>query len=264
MLLIVRKLVKVEDRTKEDDDGEQDYERSDYLIYNNNPLDIEECPHFVDNPRQSIPPQQCPKWNAEETEHHLEWVVGDNKRKLGEQRHEEEYDERIGKSDEECRQTVVEERTLLVSASVHVLCGIRPEAEEPEEEQNDASQNLKEELCMRVVDHVDHDRHSQTGNHCVEYIAHGGADAGYKAIPASFVQRALNTQNTHRPHRRTSDDSYENALEYKVDDIDMKDEWHFGCKVTNKRAKSQILFEFFRVRVISMKSKLRINERKAQ
>jgi hypothetical protein len=26
----------------------------------------------------------------------------------------------------------------------------------------------------------------------------------------------------------------------------MKDEWHFGCKVTNKRAKSQILFEFFR------------------
>ena len=108
------------------------------------------------------------------------------------------------------------------AAVVHVLGGVRPPADDAEDEQHDTTRELQPELVLVVVDDVHHKAHARTGDKCIDDVAHGCADARHKTVPAPFVQGALHTKNAHRAHRRRGNHADEDSLEYQIDNVYMK------------------------------------------
>ena len=100
--------VKVEDGSKQHNYREQDNHRADDLIDKENAIVVEYSSHFVNEPCQTVPPNQCSKRNAQKTKAHFQWMVGYDKGKLGKQTHEEEDDERVWECDEESRHSIVD------------------------------------------------------------------------------------------------------------------------------------------------------------
>lgn len=235
--------VKIKDGAEQYDEREKDDDGAYYLINNNDAVGVEDAPYLVDEPRQTVPPKQGTEWNAQETEEHLDGVVGDDERELCEQSDEEKDDEGVGEGNEEGRHTVMDERILLLAADVHVLRGVASPAIDAEEKQQDAADNLQEKLRVVVVDHVHHERHAQQRYKGVDDVAHGGSDACHKPVPPTFVQCTLYAQYTNGSHWCTGYDAYQDALENKVNDVYVKCKWHkwvqrytFSFKETTKNA----------------------------
>ena len=63
----------------------------------------------------------------------------------------------------------------------------------------DEIQDIEE---LVVVDKIHDKRHTITCKTCIDNVTDGSANARSEPIPASFVQRALHTKDTHRSHRR--------------------------------------------------------------
>lgn len=84
----------------------------------------------------------------------------------------------------------------------------------------------KQELRLRIIHEIHHERHAQTSYKSIDNVAHRGSDTRHEAIPTPLVQRALNTKHTHRPHRGGGYNANHDSLEYKIDNIYMKRKWH--------------------------------------
>ena len=212
-------MIQVEHRAYQRYQREDDHHTAYHLINNKNAIGIKLAAYLVDEPGKTKPPQQGAKHDAEIAHAHLDRHVGNHKGKLRVSGHEEEHDERIGESDEEGRQSVVEQRALLVAALVHVLHRVALEAIYSKDKQQQTARNLKIELVLGIVDKIHHKTHTQTREHGIHDVAASSADACHKTIPAPLVQRALNTQNTYWTHGGRGNDAYDNTLENKIKDV---------------------------------------------
>ena len=212
-------MIQVEHRAYQRYQREDDHHTAYHLINNKNAIGIKLAAYLVDEPGKTKPPQQGAKHDAEIAHAHLDRHVGNHKGKLRVSGHEEEHDERIGESDEEGRQSVVEQRALLVAALVHVLHRVALEAIYSKDKQQQTARNLKIELVLGIVDKIHHKTHTQTREHGIHDVAASSADACHKTIPAPLVQRALNTQNTYWTHGSRGNDAYDNTLENKIKDV---------------------------------------------
>ena len=212
-------MIQVEHRAYQRYQREDDHHAAYHLINNKDAVGIELAAYLVDEPGKTKPPQQGAKHDAEIAHAHLDRHVGNHKGKLRVSGHEEEHDERIGESDEEGRQSVVEQRALLVAALVHVLHRVALEAIYSKDKQQQTARNLKIELVLGIVDKIHHKTHTQTREHGIHDVAASSADACHKTIPAPLVQRALNTQNTYWTHGSRGNDTYDNTLENKIKDV---------------------------------------------
>ena len=212
-------MIQVEHRAYQRYQREDDHHAAYHLINNKDAVGIELAAYLVDEPGKTKPPQQGAKHDAEIAHAHLDRHVGNHKGKLRVSGHEEEHDERIGESDEEGRQSVVEQRALLVAALVHVLHRVALEAIYSKDKQQQTARNLKIELVLGIVDKIHHKTHTQTREHGIHDVAASSTDACHKTIPAPLVQRALNTQNTYWTHGSRGNDTYDNTLENKIKDV---------------------------------------------
>ena len=120
-------------------------------------------------------------------------MAWDDKGQLSENGHEQENDERVGEGDEKSSHSIVQIRPLGHATVVHVLHRVRPETDDTEDEQHDASCDLQEETVLSIVDEVHHKTHSQASDHRVDQVAGRGTQSGDKSIPSAFVERALHT-----------------------------------------------------------------------
>ena len=120
-------------------------------------------------------------------------MVGYDKGELGKTTHEEKDDERVGEGNQKGRDAIVPECSLLFAAYVHVLRGVGAEGDDAEDKENDATKNLKQELCFGIVDQVHYERHTEAGNHGVDDVGDRSTDARDKSVPSSLVERTLNT-----------------------------------------------------------------------
>ena len=71
-------------------------------------------------------------------------MVGNDKGELGKATHEEEDDKWVGEGDQEGRDAIVPERSLLLAAHVHVLCGVGAEGYDAEDEEDDEDNDIKD------------------------------------------------------------------------------------------------------------------------
>lgn len=212
-------MIKIENRTYQGDDREDDNHASYNLINNKDAIGIKLASDFINQPSKSEPPKQGSEHDTQIAHSHLQRHVGHNKCKLCEGCHEEEDDKRIGKGDEECRDGIVRQRPLLVAALVHILGRIALETINAKGKQEQATKDLKIELVLSIVDKIHHKAHTQTRKHGIHDVAASSADACHKTIPAPLVQRALNTQNTYWTHGSRGNDTYDNTLENKIKDV---------------------------------------------
>ncbi len=214
-----RQMIEIEHRADQCDDREDDHDASYHLINNKDAVGIKLTSNLVDEPSQAKPPKQGTEDDAQVTYAHLQRHVGNDECKLGEGGHEQEHDKRIGQCDKERRQPIMEERTLLVAALMHVPRRIALEAVDTKDEQEQTTENLEIELILGVVDKIHHKAHSQSREKCIHDVAAGSAHTGHETIPAPLVQRALDTQDAYRSHRGRGNNTYDNSLEYKIKNI---------------------------------------------
>ena len=127
--------------------------------------------------------------------------MGYHEGELGERRHEQEDNERIGKRDQKRRDGVVHERPRAVLVALpHVGGGIAAPAIHAKHQEHYAAYDLQPELVGGIGDEIHDETHAKTSHQGVNDIADRGAHAGDKAVPTAFSQRALYAQYTHRPH----------------------------------------------------------------
>ena len=193
-------MIKIENRPDEGDDREDDNNASYYLINNKDAVGVKLASDFVNKPSQAKPPQQGTEHNAKIPYPHLQGHVGHHESKLREGCHEEEYDEWIRQRHEESRQGIVEKRSLLATALVHVLHRITFEAIDAEDQQHESAKNLQIELILRIVDEIHHKAHTQSREKSIYDVAACRSDTGHETIPTPLVQSALDTQNAYRSH----------------------------------------------------------------
>lgn len=74
--------VKIEHRPDEDNDGAHDDDAPNNLVDNHDAVVVKLATHLVDDPGQTVPPQQGAAKDAQVAAHHLDWMVGDDKLKL--------------------------------------------------------------------------------------------------------------------------------------------------------------------------------------
>ena len=194
-------MIKIENRTYQGDDREDDNHASYYLINNKDAVGIKLAPNLVDEPCETEPPQQRSEHDAQIAHAHLQRHIRHYEGKLGKGGHEEEHDERIGERNEEGGDGIVPERALPLAALMHVLRRIALEAIYAEHQEQKASENLQIELVLGIIDNVHHKTHSQTREEGIHDIAESGTDTRYETKPAALVQSALDTQDANRSHR---------------------------------------------------------------
>ena len=167
-------------------------------------------------------------------------MPGYHKGELGKAGHEQQNDERIGQGEKKGGQAVVEISAFRGAALVHVLRGVGEETGKTENQQHKTAHYLKKKLVARIGYQVHHKTHAKTGNQCVEQVARCGANTSHKAVPPAFVQRALHTQYAYRTHRGRCKHTYYDTLEYRIQDIYLKRNWHIDCKVTENRGENKM------------------------
>ena len=224
----------VEHRAEEDDDGDGYHQRTNEFVDQDDAVVLETAPDLVDKPREAIPPEDGTRHNAQIAYRHDERLAGDNERKLRETGHEEQDDEGIGDGYQKGGDAIVDERAFHVAALVHVLRGVGTVTDDAEGEQHQASQQLQVEAVGAIVDDVHDETHAHTGDERIEQVACRGPDARDESIPAPLVQRALDTQDAHRPHGSRHNHPDNQSLDYGVYNVDMECNRHIVCKIAKK------------------------------
>ena len=171
-------VIEVEHRSYECYNREDNHQRAYHLIYYNNAVGIKLASYLVYKPRQSEPPQQRSKDNAEIADGHFEGMVGYDEGKLSIGCHEKKHYQRITQGDEESCQGVLPQGAFLVRAFVSVLHWVGLEAEHTEQEQQAASQNLQIELVLGIVNEVHNEAHAQASYQSIDYVACCCTDTG--------------------------------------------------------------------------------------
>ena len=212
-------MIQIEYRSDEGDDREDDDNATNHLIDNEDAIGIKLATNLVDEPRQAKPPKQCAKDDADVAHRHFDRHIRHHEGKLGKRSHEEEHDERVTERNQKRRDTIMEQRTLLVAALVHVLHRIALEAIDTEHEEHDATKDLQIELILRIIHKIHHETHAETREKSVHDVAAGGTDTCDETIPTPLVQSALDTQDANRSHRGRGNHTYDNSLEYKIKNI---------------------------------------------
>ena len=186
-------MIKIENRTNQGDDREDDNDASYHLINNKDAIGIKLATYLVNKPCETEPPQQSTEHNAEIAHSHLQRHIRHHKGKLRECSHEEEHDERIRQRDKESRHAIVEQRALLVAALVHILGRITLKAINAKNQQEQTAKDLQVELVLSIVDEVHHETHAQTCEQGINYVAASCTDTSHETIPTPLVQSALDT-----------------------------------------------------------------------
>jgi len=226
-------MIQVEYKPEQGNEREYHDHRANNLVYYYYPTRVENIPQLVYQPRQSEPPQQCPKHNTQIPDRHFYRMVGYYKGELRKRRHEKEYDERIAERHEKRRHGVMGERALPVGTLMGVLHRVRLEAIDTKDQKHQRTGNLQQILVVLIVDEVHHKAHAKTGYQCIYNIAPRCADTRDETIPAAFVESTLYAQYTNRPHRGGSDDTDKDSLEYAIKNIYLKWKGQIHNRVQN-------------------------------
>ena len=96
MLYPLKEGKEVRHGSEEEDDGKDNHHGTDNLIDDADATLVEDGASLVNQPSQSIPPQQGTAYNTGKAHQHLDGTVGNDKGKLGKKTHEKENDKRIG------------------------------------------------------------------------------------------------------------------------------------------------------------------------
>ena len=216
-------MIEVENRAKEDDGREQYDHRTDDPVNDGNTCLVEPPANFVHKPRQSIPPQERAQRDADKANGSLKRPRGLHESKLCECGHEEKDNQRVGKRDKKRRQPIVQQRPLatIFRMGMHFLGRIGAETEHAEEQQNDTSGNLKEKLILRILQWLHDKPHAQADYQRIDDVAQCRTDTSHHAIPAAFVQSALDAKDSYGTHRSRRDDADGYPLEDEVEDIEL-------------------------------------------
>ena len=220
--------------SQQHDDRADNHRHANHLINDADAVGVELHTYLIHQPRQAPPPKQRAAHNAGKANEHLKRMVGQHEGKLRIHGQEEEDNQRIRERDQKGRPRVIPQRALLLPRLVHLLRGVGTVGIESESQQHQTTHYLQVEAVLVVIDQVHDERHTETRKSCIEDIADSGSNARSKAIPAPFVQRALHTKDTHRPHWRRCYHPNEHALEDEVQDVDWHVKWHCECKGTKK------------------------------
>ena len=113
-------------------------------------------------------------------------------------------------------ENIVPQRTFLRTRLVHLTRRISAIGIDSETKQQQRADYLKVEAILVIVDEVHDERHTKTGEACIDNVTDSSTDARGKPIPAPFVQRALHTQYAHRPHWCRCNHPDEHALEDEI------------------------------------------------
>ena len=216
-------MIEVENRTKENDGREQDDHRTDDPVDNGNACLVESPADFVHKPRQSVPPKERAQRNTDESDGGFEGPRGLHKSKLCERGHEEKDNQRVGKGDEKRRQPIMKECAFatILGMGMHFFGRIGAETEYAKEQQNDTSGNLKEKLILRILQWLHDKPHAQADYQRIDDVAQCRADTSHHAIPAAFVQSALDAKDSYGTHRSRCDDADGYPLKDEVEDIEL-------------------------------------------
>lgn len=214
---LIRQLIKVEHRTKEHYQREDDHYAAHHTIDDEDAALVELAAHLVYEPRQTEPPQHGAKHNARIAYRHLQRTLRHHKGELGEEEDEEEDDERIGERDEERCDAVVHQRTFLrLGALVDILRWVRTVAVDAKNQKYDATTYLKQKARALVAHKVHNETHTDTCEQRIYKVADTRTDTRDKPIPATFIQSSLYAKHPHRPHRSRCHDANQYSMEYKV------------------------------------------------
>ena len=92
--------------------------------------------------------------------------------------------------------------------------GVAEEADEAEDEQHQAADELQIELVNGVVDEVDHKRHAGSRYQGVDQVACRCPDARGEAEPSALLLGSLHAEYSHGAHWRgggyANDDAFDN------------------------------------------------------
>ena len=224
---------KIEDGAYQNDNGKQYHHTPDNAVDENDTIIVEFYPDFVNEPCQSKPPQQCTHHDTHIAYEHHERMPRNHESQLCKAGHKKNDDEWIGEGHQKGRHAIVDESALGVAALVHVLSGVGAETVDAENEEHDASRDLQEELVVGIGDEIHDKTHAYSCDDSIKQVAHRGAYACHKAIPPSFVERALHTQYSHRSHGRRGKNTYDDAFEDGAEYVYVKQCWHIVCKDAN-------------------------------
>ena len=96
-------MIEIEHRAKEDNGRKEDDHRAYHLVEYSDACGVESATNLIDQPRESIPPQQCTCGNAGKAHARFDGTGGLHKRKLREGGHEKEDNQGVGERDEKRR-----------------------------------------------------------------------------------------------------------------------------------------------------------------
>lgn len=213
---------KIEDGAYQNDNRKQNHDAPNNPVDENDAIVVEYNPDFVDEPCQSKPPHEGTSHDARIAYEHHEGVSWHYEGQLGKAGHKEKDNEGVGDSHQEGRHPIVDERTFGVAALVHVFSRVGAETVNTEKEEHHASHNLQEKLVVGIVDEIHHKRHTHTCDGGIKQVAHRSSYACHKAIPPTFVKRALYAQYTHRTHRCRGKNTNDDTLKDGAEDVYMK------------------------------------------
>lgn len=208
--------IKIEHRAYKHNERENHNHAADNLIYYHNAAVIELIPNLVYKPSQAEPPQQRSANNTEITHAHVERMLGDDESELGERRHEQEYDQRIGKSYEKRRNAIMDQRAFFLAAHMYFLSRVGTVTIYAKNHQHHAARYLQYETVLVVVDKIHYETHAEARYQRINKIADRRPDACNETVPPPLVKGTLYAQHTDRPHRRRRDDADKHALEYPI------------------------------------------------
>ena len=213
MFILIQKIIfyspyKTENRHGDDDDADTAVDEPDAAH-------IEPRTHFVDDIGDEKPPAHRPD-EYREVPHYMmpQLRLGQEEVEPGKQTNVEEENERVGKGEQKGGNEILRIGIDRGIGLANVLGGVLPVEVEPETDQHQAAQHLQHALVG--LDKVDDYRHAQAREQGIYEIGKCGPQPRDKARPSAFVECALDTQYTYRPHGRRYQYAYGQSPDYRV------------------------------------------------
>ena len=82
----------------------------------------------------------------------------------------------------------------------HLLGRVRTKAEETKKQQDNATGDLEKELVLGILQRLHDEAHAQSHNQRIDDVAHRRPNTSHKTIPATFVQSALDAEDSDGAH----------------------------------------------------------------
>ena len=188
-------------------EGENEDDAADDAVDEPHGANVEMGAHLVDKEGDDSPPQEgSHHYRQIAQDDMVELVFGQRETEAGEQRYDQEHDERVAQGEQEAGNHIPPLVVTLIDVLLNLAHGVVDNHVDGIHDKDDAAHYLQQ--VDMVGNKVGHQRDAQPDKKAVEQITCRRPYTREESRMAAIAQRALYAQDADRPHGCRQDDTY--------------------------------------------------------